>query len=233
MQSHRIAIGGAIWRTAETGYWKCLRPVLDQLDAFHMPILGDALVERARSTCATLFLTTDADILMSIDSDIVNYTPEQVQTLCDGAEEHGVVSGLYVTRGTPVSKPRPSVVPLGVIKLREPELVELRWAPQGFIAVHRRVFEEMKKTLPVLHEKKGGMYPFYQTFEFDDPDEGRILLGEDWAFCERARQAGFKVYLDPSVTVGHVGSYIYTVKDLGTNYPRELKLSGDHWIVRE
>ncbi len=230
----KIAIGGAIWRTAETGYWKCLRPVLNQLDAFHMPILGDALVERARSTCATLFLTTDADVLMSIDSDIVNFTPEHVQTVCEGAEEHGVVSGLYVTRGTPVSNPRPSVVPQnGVeINLREPELVEMRWLPQGFIAVHRRVFEEMKKTLPVLHELKGGMWPFYQTFEFDDPDEGRILLGEDWAFCERARQAGFKSYLDPSVTVGHVGSYIYTIKDLG-EYPRTLQLSHMNWIVRQ
>ena len=230
----KIAIGGAIWRTAETGYWKCLKPVLDQLDAFHMPILGDALVERARSTCATLFLTTDADVLMSIDSDIVGFTPEHVQTICDGAEEHGVVSGLYVTRGTPVSNPRPSVVPMnGVeINLREPELVEMRWLPQGFIAVHRRVFEEMKKTLPVLHELKGGMWPFYQTFEFDDPDEGRILLGEDWAFCERARQAGFTVYLDPSVTVGHVGSYIYTIKDLG-EYPRTLQLSHMNWIVRQ
>ena len=230
----KIAIGGAIWRTAETGYWKCLRPVLNQLDAFHMPILGDALVERARSTCATLFLTTDADVLMSIDSDIVNFTPEHVQTVCEGAEEHGVVSGLYVTRGTPVSNPRPSVVPMnGVeINLREPELVEMRWLPQGFIAVHRRVFEEMKKTLPVLHELKGGMWPFYQTFEFYDPDEGRILLGEDWAFCERARQAGFKSYLDPSVTVGHVGSYIYSIKDLG-EYPRTLQLSHMNWIVRQ
>ncbi|KKM85188.1 hypothetical protein LCGC14_1291590 [marine sediment metagenome] len=199
-----------------------------------MPILGDALVERARSTCATLFLTTDADVLMSIDSDIVNFTPEHVQTVCEGAEEHGVVSGLYVTRGTPVSNPRPSVVPMnGVeINLREPELVEMRWLPQGFIAVHRRVFEEMKKTLPVLHELKGGMWPFYQTFEFDDPDEGRILLGEDWAFCERARQAGFKSYLDPSVTVGHVGSYIYSIKDLG-EYPRTLQLSHMNWIVRQ
>ena len=112
-------------------------------------------------------------------------------------------------------------------------MVPLRWAPQGFIATHRRVFEEMRKTLPRLHEMKGGMYPFYQTFQFDDPDEGPILLGEDWAFCERARQAGFTVYLDPSVTVGHVGSYIYTIRDLGAEYPRELKLSGGNWIVRQ
>jgi hypothetical protein len=40
------------------------------------------------------------------------------------------------------------------------------------------------------------------------------FLGEDWAFCELARELGFKVWLDPSIRVAHSGRYFYTVDDL-------------------
>lgn len=34
-------------------------------------------------------------------------------------------------------------------------------------------------------------------------------VGEDLSFCWRARQAGYKLYLDPSISLGHVGNFIF------------------------
>ena len=44
---------------------------------------------------------------------------------------------------------------------------------------------------------------------------GRVVFAvsrhrEDLAFCMRAREAGYKILCDPSITLGHVGNTIIT-----------------------
>ena len=46
-------------------------------------------------------------------------------------------------------------------------------------------------------------------FFFEQDDEGNMIVGEDMWFCYKAREAGFKVYYDPTIKVGHVGDHIY------------------------
>lgn|SRR5574341_269474 len=38
-------------------------------------------------------------------------------------------------------------------------------------------------------------------------------LGEDWSFCVRAKELGFSTYVDTSIPVGHIGPYIYSIRD--------------------
>ena len=40
-----------------------------------------------------------------------------------------------------------------------------------------------------------------------------VYLSEDWAFCDRARKLGFKVWLDPSIFINHVGEYSWNLAD--------------------
>jgi GT2 family glycosyltransferase len=35
------------------------------------------------------------------------------------------------------------------------------------------------------------------------------MIGEDIYFCEKAKEAGFKIWCDPNLEVGHLGEYIY------------------------
>jgi len=42
-------------------------------------------------------------------------------------------------------------------------------------------------------------------FPIDRDKEGNIVLTEDIGFCERARDKGFDVWLDPTISVGHIG----------------------------
>ena len=35
-------------------------------------------------------------------------------------------------------------------------------------------------------------------------------IGEDFLFCDRARELGFEVWIDPSITLGHMGVQEYT-----------------------
>jgi len=50
--------------------------------------------------------------------------------------------------------------------------------------------------------------------------QGYWYLGEDYAFCERARQAGHKVIVDTTIRLGHVGRYTYGWEDAGQAVPR-------------
>lgn len=42
-------------------------------------------------------------------------------------------------------------------------------------------------------------------FAFENYDTGQCKLGEDWYFCREAKKAGFKIYCDPKIKVGHLG----------------------------
>lgn len=46
-------------------------------------------------------------------------------------------------------------------------------------------------------------------FGFETAINGKILNGEDGWLCDRARSNGFSVWCDPTLSVGHIGDYIY------------------------
>jgi hypothetical protein len=52
-------------------------------------------------------------------------------------------------------------------------------------------------------------------FDFQLAEEGYI--GEDYLFCDRAREHGFEVWIDPSITLGHMG-----VQEYVGNYGRDV-----------
>ena len=46
-------------------------------------------------------------------------------------------------------------------------------------------------------------------FFYEHDDKGNLTVGDDAWFCRKARKAGFKIYCDPTIEVGHVGEYTY------------------------
>jgi len=46
-------------------------------------------------------------------------------------------------------------------------------------------------------------------FNFGRDSQGALALGEDVWFCNTARDAGYDVWVDPTITTGHIGEYIF------------------------
>jgi len=46
-------------------------------------------------------------------------------------------------------------------------------------------------------------------FFFTFYDNGACKQGEDWGFCEKAKEYNFKSYIDPRIEVGHIGEVSY------------------------
>ena len=184
---------------------------------------------------------TEGDIHLSIDSDIT-FTVDDAKKICEQAMTHDIVVGLYVTRAGN-RRPYPTSFieeNIDVTMGREKDdLVPVLWGATGFMATHRRVFEKLAKDMPLLHKSNGdrAFYPFYQTMitEFNGEE---ILLSEDYAFTERAKQAGFGVWCNPGVRLGHIGQYPYRLEDMAMEFiePQPLVIRregpGASWSVR-
>jgi hypothetical protein len=103
-------------------------------------------------------------------------------------------------------------------------LIELLYAAAGFMLVRRQVYEDVqqKLDLPVCDERFGRpMVPYFQPFVRSD-SSGHWYLGEDYAFCERARRCGYKIWADTTIRLGHVGNYPYSWEDAGDD-PRRFE----------
>jgi AmiR/NasT family two-component response regulator len=53
-----------------------------------------------------------------------------------------------------------------------------------------------------------------------------IFLSEDYAFCENARKVGVKAYIDTGIQLGHIGEYVYTLKDV-VEHQQKLKAEAE------
>jgi hypothetical protein len=47
-----------------------------------------------------------------------------------------------------------------------------------------------------------------------------LFLAEDYSFCYRARQCGFRIMADTTIRLLHVGTYAYRWEDAGGGRPQ-------------
>ncbi len=210
------------WRSLHPTHVFSLIDTLTRSGLLWGPVVGDALVERSRGRCATDFmLRSGADVLLSIDTDIV-FRPEDALAVCTQAVEHqAIVAGIYMTRnrtgGRPTSKlllDRRYDFALTDDPLRG-ELAPIQYAAGGFMAVPRAVFEALAPSLPLCDEGTAlEQYPFYLPFAVQGDDGKPTMLSEDWALCERASRAGFPILANLGVRLGHVGEETFTLEDM-------------------
>lgn len=233
-------IGSCIWRTVEPYHMKSLVQLLVDPHYGYFPQIGDGLIERARGMSASYFLRkTDAQVHLSLDSDIVEFKKEAIDQMCDQAMEYDIVGGVYICRSVVRTFPA-SFFEEGV-KVEfgfDSKPVPVQWVATGCLAVHRRVFERMAETMPLLHEKDGdrAFYPFYQTMIYDTGEEmGQILLSEDFAFSQRAKDLGFTCYINPSIRLGHMGSQVHRLEDMAQDIlqpqPLSIERVNRYWRV--
>jgi hypothetical protein len=175
-----------------------------------------AAVDRTRCEVATVALRDGFDELIWIDSDIV-FDPDDVERL--RGRDLPLVGGLYPKKG-PQSfaayfEPGTTTLKLGT---SADALLRVRYLGLGFLCTQRQVYDDVQRTfsLPLCDQKWGSpAVPYFLPMVIRDDAQagGYWYLGEDYAFCERARQAGHPVMVDLAVRLGHVGSYRYGWED--------------------
>lgn len=180
-----------------------------------------AAVDRTRSEMATQALQDGFDELLWIDSDIV-FEPDDVARL--RSHDRPIVAGVYAKKG---NGGLAVYLEANARELRMGEgggLTAVRYVGMGFFLVRRAVFVDIAQTfaLPPCNTAFGPpVVPYFLPMVAADATAGGYwYLGEDYAFCERARQAGHAVAVDSAIRLGHVGSYIYGWEDAAQTIPR-------------
>lgn len=182
-------------------------------------MLGHSAIDMARCLMAQTALDDGFEELMWIDGD-VGFEPDAVDLL----RAHGrpIACGIYPKKGQRSLACHVEPGTREIVFGEKGGLVPLRYAATGFLHTRRAVYERIAAALalPRCNARFGkAFYPWFQPLVI--PDEGgHWYLGEDYAFCERARQAGFSIVADTTIRLRHVGRYAYTWEDAGGDPPR-------------
>lgn len=78
-------------------------------------------------------------------------------------------------------------------EIDDTELMKCAAVATGFMLIKTEVF----KKLP------------HPWFFWESTEDGEVKTGEDMFFCNKARKAGYEVYCDCSIPIGHVGDKIF------------------------
>jgi hypothetical protein len=92
--------------------------------------------------------------------------------------------------------------------------IECEHVTTGFMCIKREVIEKLIRGSEYLEynvpdAKTDVRLVRYKIFDTGISPSTNELLGEDYWFCERAREAGFKVWLQPDVQLTHTGTYVF------------------------
>lgn len=159
-------------------------------------LFESCLVHQARNKIADACRT---DYLLFIDTDMA-FPTSGLNRLMELDKD--IVGGLYYSRKAP-HMPHAYKLEDGVYK----SISEIPTEPfacdavaTGFMLIKKEVFDEFEKA---INEKRCRL-----PFDFESTETGE--LGEDIAFCKRAKELGFEIWCDPTFPIGHVAKDVIT-----------------------
>ena len=171
------------------------------------------LIHQARNYLTSVFLTTEYQYLLFIDSD-VEFEPEAVVRMM--VAKKNIVCTPYRVKSPDITKHVYTVEfkdPKNILVLAE-GLVEIEAGPTGLMLIDRKVFEkiiENRTDLKIINKatpNAGKSHEFYYNF-FDFGFKKGYAMGEDVSFCRLVRDNDFKIYANIESPTSHHGGYAW------------------------
>ena len=171
------------------------------------------LIHQARNYLTSVFLTTEYQYMLFIDSD-VEFEPEAVVRMM--VAKKNIVCTPYRVKSPDITKHVYTVEfkdPKNILVLAE-GLVEIEAGPTGLMLIDRKVFEkiiENRTDLKIINKatpNAGKSHEFYYNF-FDFGFKKGYAMGEDVSFCRLARDNDFKIYANIESPTSHHGGYAW------------------------
>lgn len=161
-----------------------------------------SLVYMSRETLCVHAVKMEADYMLWLDSDMV-FNPDLLQAMMKTMEENDldILSGVYYRRASPYTPVIYSKIEFEGEACRWEEQKDVPAPDSGLFEVQGCGFGCVLMKTDVILDVKG---KFSKLFT---PIGG---TGEDLSFCWRARQCGYKIMCDPSISLGHYGHIVVT-----------------------
>ena len=163
-----------------------------------VPEEGYTIAEN-RNYIAFKALNNKSDYLLMIDDDMT-FPPDLLDTLL--ADHKDIVGVAYHSRGGSANGEIMSIAEVSEKKYinldtetdpKYKEVFECYATGTGIILIRCEIFLKIKR-------------PWFEVTYYET---GQCENGEDWNFCFRAKDAGYKIWTDPTVKVGHLGEKVF------------------------
>lgn len=156
----------------------------------HFAFIGGGHIDQNREVILDMALAEKSDRLLFIDSDIM-FQPDAILRLLAHAQP--IIGAAYNYKTTPTQ----SVVLYDVPPLPGTHSpVRCSRLPTGFLSLH---LPTLAKVLP---------RPWF-WYEWDPKAKMGGVIGEDVHFNRIAKDAGFELWVDPTIKLQHMGTYPY------------------------
>lgn len=178
-------------------------------------VVGSSVICKARNELCAHFLMSDYTDLLFIDDDM-EWEPLSVLRLL--ASDKPLIGGVGRMR---VQKPntdpavwcwRPRTTSEGTLIQDEMGAIEAFGMGAAFMLINRRVLIDMAEAHPEWKRPGANDWPddlraHYYEFFRQNEDGVEAEISEDYVFCNRWRALGNTVWIDPTIKLGHVGSW--------------------------
>ena len=169
-----------------------------------------SIITRARNMLVKQFMDSGCTDLLFVDADI-HFKAQDVVRIMAMSDDKDVVAGAYPRRSGEGGVSWFADIAYGPSNevYLDDGLLRVNRIGTGFMLIRRHVLEKLHNDHPewryhvdLLNEDH------YSIFDFKSDPSGYI--GEDYLFCDRVREAGFRVHLDPDINLGHYGQQEFT-----------------------
>lgn len=170
---------------------------------------GCSLITKARNGLVADFLASDANTLLFVDADVI-VNADAILRLLALSIGKDITAGIYPRRGMD----RKFFLDYhldesGGLEFDANGLLRVKRIGTGFMMIQRHVLE----TMIAKHPEWAYSNNVTDRTEHAVFDLGLVngeYYGEDYLFCDRASAEGFTVFLDPSISLPHVGQEKFT-----------------------
>lgn len=208
----RVMISCCSNRNPDWGMVMTLQGALQQaskrgISSTFRPRVGESEIVRARQNDLVPFMQQNFDYLFSVDDD-VELPDHAIWKLLENDKD--ICAGVYrLKEDEPHTAVRlPMSGPGWPEVFKEKLVTPAIYVSTGCMMIKRCVVERMIEAHPELKYKRNvigdGAWGLYMTMIYQEE-----YLSEDWAFCQRAKDAGFEVWVDGGVRCNHWGKRKY------------------------
>lgn len=180
---------------------------------------GFSAIDQGRCVMAQQAINENYEHLLWIDSDIsfdVNDVYKIINRNKNG--EYPFVTAAYPVKGWPVLTTKFSDCHDKIYFGKDGGLYKVDHSATGFMYTHVSVYENIKLKYDLKPVNIwGGQYQVHPWFF--PMIINNDYVGEDFAFCERAKKSGINIFCDTTIRLSHIGKHSYSFNFLTNPLP--------------
>jgi len=156
----------------------------------------DSLVQRARNSLFKLALEGGYDDLFFIDSD-VEWEPEWFFRLLERPEP---IVGAALVKKSEKESYTVKVLEKHLTLSDDKKLLEVNGIGTGFMKISRFALEKLWE-ISAPYKSEGEEHRMICDIKVENGD----LISEDYIICNKWKGLGYKIWMDPTITINHIG----------------------------